>query len=93
MTSWTRTWPGPPGEHANHNRLGCCSFGALPPRESLRPLREPAAVHPDEDDKGAGESCCVGARIRLGRGTGGGVEYRVVMNEHRSCRCGCAFGV
>lgn len=31
------------------------TFAARPPREGLRPLRDPATVHLDEDDEGAGE--------------------------------------
>ncbi|MER6977696.1 hypothetical protein [Streptomyces carpinensis] len=29
--------------------------GVRPPREGLRPLRDPATVHLDEDDEGTGE--------------------------------------
>ena len=35
--------------------LGRYSFAARPPREGLRPLRDPATVHRDEDDEGTGE--------------------------------------
>lgn len=44
-----------PLKHANLNCLGRYSFAARPPRESLRPLRDPATVHLDEDDEGTGE--------------------------------------
>ncbi|MDQ0798217.1 hypothetical protein [Streptomyces sp. B1I3] len=39
-----------PLKHANLNRLGGYGFAAHPPREGLRPLRDPATVHLDEDD-------------------------------------------
>ncbi|WP_371778073.1 hypothetical protein [Streptosporangium subroseum] len=41
--------------HANLNRRGRYSFAARPPREGLRPRRDPATVHLDEDDEGTGE--------------------------------------
>ncbi|MFF8026542.1 Tn3 family transposase [Streptomyces sp. NPDC007896] len=44
-----------PLKHANLNCLGRYSFAARPPREGLRPLRDPATVHLDEDDEGTGE--------------------------------------
>ncbi|MFI9605069.1 hypothetical protein ACIHCX_35530 [Streptomyces sp. NPDC052043] len=44
-----------PLKHANLNCLGRYSFAARPPREGLRPLRDPATVHLDEDDEGNGE--------------------------------------
>ncbi|WP_405881248.1 hypothetical protein OG762_23265 [Streptomyces sp. NBC_01136] len=44
-----------PLKHANLNCLGHYSFAARPPREGLRPLRDPATVHLDEDDEGTGE--------------------------------------
>ncbi len=39
-----------PLKHANLNCLGRYSFAAGPPREGLRPLRDPATVHLGEDD-------------------------------------------
>lgn len=45
----------PPLKHANLNCLGRYSFAARPPREGLRPLRDSATVHLDEDDEGTGE--------------------------------------
>ncbi|WP_158778762.1 hypothetical protein [Streptomyces cellulosae] len=44
-----------PLKHAHHNYPGRYSFAARPPREGLRPLRDPATVHLDEDDEGTGE--------------------------------------
>ncbi|MER5540448.1 Tn3 family transposase [Streptomyces mirabilis] len=44
-----------PLKHTNLNRLGRYSFATRPPREGLRPLRDPATVHLDEDDEGTGE--------------------------------------
>lgn len=44
-----------PLKHANVNYLGRYSFGARPPREGLRPLRDPATIHLDEDYEGTGE--------------------------------------
>jgi hypothetical protein len=44
-----------PLKHANLNCLGRYSFAARPPREGLRPPRDPATVHLDEDDEGTGE--------------------------------------
>ena len=44
-----------PLKHANLNFLGRYGFAARPPREGLRPLRDPATVHLDEDDEGTGE--------------------------------------
>lgn len=41
-----------PLKHANLNCLGRYSFAAGPPREGLRPLRDPATVHLDEDGGG-----------------------------------------
>jgi hypothetical protein len=42
-------------KHANLNCPGRYSFAARPPREGLRPLRDPATVRLDEDDEGTGE--------------------------------------
>ena len=39
-----------PLKHADLNCLGRYGFAARPPREGLRPLRDPATVHLDEDD-------------------------------------------
>lgn len=39
-----------PLKHANLNCPGGHSLAARPPREGLRPLRDPATVHLDEDD-------------------------------------------
>lgn len=47
--------PVSPLKHANLNCLGRYSFAARLPHEGLRPLRDPAAVHLDEDDESAGE--------------------------------------
>ncbi len=45
-----------PLKHANLNCLGRYSFAARPPREGLRPLRDPATVHlDDEGDDGRGD--------------------------------------
>jgi hypothetical protein len=47
--------PGPPLKQANLNCPGRYGFAGRPPREGLRPLRDPATVHLDEDDEGTGE--------------------------------------
>ncbi|GAA3772400.1 hypothetical protein GCM10022403_004540 [Streptomyces coacervatus] len=44
-----------PLKHANLSCLGPYSFATRPPRKGLRPLRDPATGHLDEDEGGTGE--------------------------------------
>ncbi|WP_330279037.1 hypothetical protein OHO83_08505 [Streptomyces sp. NBC_00569] len=44
-----------PLKHADLNRQDRYRFAARPPREGLRPLRDPATAHLDEDHEDTGE--------------------------------------
>ncbi|MFI5681283.1 hypothetical protein [Streptomyces cellulosae] len=44
-----------PLKHANLTCLGRYSCAVRPPHEGVRPLRDPATVHLDEDDEGTSD--------------------------------------